>query len=175
MTFGKFRRAALTGALLTGTLLGLNGTAFAVDATCGYSTQCTHPWESYLSKSMYQGLLNRAPDESGLNWWLSSTANLPCGQAGAADIAAGFAGSGEFSGSGLSVPDQVERMYAGILRRPSDFAGKAYWVDAMNRGVSAADAARAFVNSAEFSADVLPALCPADSDDGGDSGGIKPY
>ena len=48
------------------------------------------------------------------------------------------------------VPAFVERLYTTLLSRPSEEAGKSEWVDAVNNGTTAAEAASGFVLSEEL-------------------------
>jgi hypothetical protein len=67
------------------------------------------------------------------------------------EVAAGFAGSAEFTGrtAGMSHSDLVEFMYVNTLDRGSDAAGKAAWVDALDHGLSNGDLLLGFSESAE--------------------------
>lgn len=57
----------------------------------------------------------------------------------------------------MSTSSFVEQLYTRILGRESDAAGQAYWIQAIDSGAaSAAEVARAFLDSAEFARTVAP-------------------
>ena len=101
----------------------------------------------------YAALLNRAPDAAGFEYWVDT---LP--QAGAVEVAKAFTQSPEFQaryGQVLDAPagELVEFVYIATLGRQADPGGKAYWVDALQRGaVTPGWLIAAFAESDEFMA-----------------------
>lgn len=101
----------------------------------------------------YAALLNRAPDSSGFQYWVDT---LP--QAGAVEVAKAFTQSPEFQarfGPMLDAPagELVDFVYIATLGRQADPSGKAYWVDALQRGaVTPGWLIAAFAESDEFMA-----------------------
>lgn len=101
----------------------------------------------------YAALLNRAPDTSGFQYWVDT---LP--QAGAVEVAKAFTQSTEFQaryGPMLDAPsgDLVDFVYTATLGRQADPSGKAYWVDALDRGaITPGWLVAAFAESDEFMA-----------------------
>ncbi|MCO8127674.1 DUF4214 domain-containing protein [Acidimicrobiia bacterium EGI L10123] len=101
----------------------------------------------------YAALLNRAPDTSGFQYWVDT---LP--QAGAVEVAKAFTQSTEFQaryGPMLDAPsgDLVDFVYTATLGRQADPSGKAYWVDALDRGaITPGWLVAAFSESDEFMA-----------------------
>ena len=96
---------------------------------------------------LYQVVLQRQPDPTGLSDWVSQ---LEQGRNSGAGVAQGFYLSAEMKNAGLSNADYVERVYLGMLGRSSDPAGKAGWVSALDSGASYAYVVRGFVGSNEF-------------------------
>ncbi len=86
---------------------------------------------------IYQAVLDRSPDEDGLSYWADQR------QAGVEleSVVGSFRTSPEFEqrfASMLDAPVEawVETMYQRVLGRSSDAAGKAYWTDLVDTGVS---------------------------------------
>lgn len=73
----------------------------------------------------YNGLMNREPDEEGLEYW---TKSMILGERTASDLTRGFINSPEFRNQNISKDDFVEGLYQIYMGRPSDPEGKAYWV-----------------------------------------------
>lgn len=101
----------------------------------------------------YAALLNRAPDTSGFQYWVDT---LP--RAGAVEVAKAFTQSAEFQaryGPMLDAPsgELVDFVYVATLGRQADAGGKAYWVDALDRGaITPGWLVAAFAESDEFKA-----------------------
>lgn len=75
----------------------------------------------------YLAYFGRPADPVGLNYWMNSDT---------ATMRAGFAASAEYAElySGMTAEQRVEQVYQNLLGRPSDFVGKAYWVNEFNAG-----------------------------------------
>lgn len=101
----------------------------------------------------YAALLNRAPDSSGFEYWVDT---LP--RAGGVEVAKAFTQSPEFQARYGPMLDAapgelVEFVYTATLGRQADPGGKAYWVDALQRGaVTPGWLVAAFAESEEFMA-----------------------
>ena len=102
--------------------------------------------EGFVSR-LYQLVLGRQPDAGGLNAW---TSQLVSGQSTGAQVANGFIYSTELKGRNLSNSDYVEMLYQTFLNRPSDAAGKASWVNLLEKGMSREYVYKGFANSTEF-------------------------
>lgn len=79
-------------------------------------------------QQLYIGLLGRAADKAGLDFWMSEIA---AGKRTLTDVQAAFAASPEFKGSYGAITDRaalVEAIYLNLFERAPDAAGKAYWV-----------------------------------------------
>lgn len=79
-------------------------------------------------QQLYIGLLGRAADQAGLDFWMSEIA---AGKRTLTDVQAAFAASPEFKGSYGAITDRaalVEAIYVNLFERAPDAAGKAYWV-----------------------------------------------
>ena len=96
---------------------------------------------------LYSLCLGREPDQGGINDW---SLQLASGANDGANVAFGFFMSREMTNRRLSNEDFVETLYNVMMNRGSDPGGKAYWVDALNNGVSRAGALRGFAESTEF-------------------------
>lgn len=117
---------------------------------------------NYAIATLYQQILGREADVGGFNHW---SAQMDQGlQLG--DTALFFLRSFEYSvqlglrhGASfdeLSVDQQVEELYLGILGRESDSGGKAHWVNSINQGASVRDVATSFAESVELIANYIP-------------------
>lgn len=95
----------------------------------------------------YELILQRTPDNNGLNNW---TDHLISGRMSAAEIVDGFILSPEFVARALSASDQVEILYQTMLSRASDASGKATWLGFMNAGTSLEYVVNGFADSIEF-------------------------
>ena len=102
--------------------------------------------EAFVTR-LYQLCLNREPDESGMDYWMS---NLLTGKKDAAQVVYGFFFSEEMKGLKLSDEDYVERCYSVMMDRASDEGGKKYWVEHLENGVTRLYVVRGFVESNEF-------------------------
>lgn len=79
-------------------------------------------------QQLYIGLLGRAADKAGLDFWMSEIA---AGKRTLTDVQAAFADSPEFKGYYGAITDRaalVEAIYVNLFERAPDAAGKAYWV-----------------------------------------------
>lgn len=96
---------------------------------------------------LYQNILLREADESGLYFWYN---RLTVDGATAAAVTANFVFSQEFENQNVSDDVFVERMYLTMMNRGSDPSGKAYWLDVLNSGFSRRYVLAKFVSSQEF-------------------------
>lgn len=98
---------------------------------------------------LYRAVFDREPDISGSRYWIGvrdSGSTLD-------SIAWLFANSQEFQntyGTAVSNSAFLDLVYANVLDRQPDAAGKAYWTDAMNRGLSRGSVVRWFAAGREF-------------------------
>jgi hypothetical protein len=81
---------------------------------------------------LYIGFFGRAPDATGFECWAEALAN----GATPYQIAAAFAMTPEFEAaySGLTVTEQVAKLYFNVLNRAPDPSALAYWVGQINSG-----------------------------------------
>lgn len=96
---------------------------------------------------IYEAALNREPDESGLNYWIDVALQ---GQS-TIDISSFFIQSEEFKANVGVADDEgfIDRMYLNVLDRPADAAGKAYWLEQMETGLTQAEVLNYFAVSQE--------------------------
>lgn len=97
---------------------------------------------------LYLAYFQREAEASGLAYW-RSVANSGVSLAAISDV---FAGSAEFVNTygNLSNEQFVGQIYANVLRRPADQAGRDYWAGQLNNGVTRGQVMLAFSESAEF-------------------------
>ena len=96
---------------------------------------------------LYDICVGRAADEYGLSYW---TRQLRDGKATGVSVAYGFIFSQEFQSKGYGNDEYVEIMYSAFFGRPSDAAGKANWIAAMDSGMNREELFVGFANSVEF-------------------------
>ncbi len=98
---------------------------------------------------MYLAYLNRAPDQSGFDYW---TPLLVTGQAELIDISWGFAASEEFAQryGELSDGEFIALVYIYVLGRELDQEGYVYWFGELARGLNRAEMMLYFSESEEF-------------------------
>ncbi|MEN9865532.1 MAG: hypothetical protein RL748_1122, partial [Pseudomonadota bacterium] len=88
----------------------------------------THAAQAYR---IYQAAFNRAPDQSGLGFWVKQIDN----GLKLTDIASGFIQSSEFTAAYGSAPSNLDlatKFYQNVLHRNPDAGGLNFWVDALN-------------------------------------------
>jgi len=113
------------------------GLALDIDGHAGYAYS-------------FYGVFNRAPDVSGLGYWING---LDEG-ATLVDVANGFLQSPEFVtdyGSPLTNESYVNQLYQNFFQRSGDAPGVVFWVDALNLGlVERAEVLVGFSRSIEY-------------------------
>jgi hypothetical protein len=109
----------------------------------------TPEWTGHVVDQLYQGVFGRTADAGGRAFW---SQRLVAGSR-VADVAASLYGSNEyFANHGGTNPSYIDALYSGILKRPSDASGRAYWIDQLNRGVPRENLARSLFLSFESNA-----------------------
>lgn len=96
---------------------------------------------------LYQAAFNRRPDAAGLALWSGKLS-----QGVAVDqVAQGFVGSREFAEAygALDAAGFVDRLYANVLHRAPDAAGRQGWLNALASGSSRAQVLAGFADSNE--------------------------
>ncbi len=98
---------------------------------------------------MYQQCLDREPDQSGLDGWVSQ---LEGGHMNGAQIAEQFVFSAEMLAKNLSNEEFVNVLYRAMMGREADAAGRTGWVNELSNGyLTRSEVTKAFVESTEFS------------------------
>ena len=94
---------------------------------------------------LYQAYFGRQPDSDGLRYWIGTNLSHEA-------ISDAFAASSEFLGryGNLSDAQFVELVYTNVLGRPSDTAGRSYWLNQMRGGTSRGTVMLGFSESQEF-------------------------
>jgi hypothetical protein len=99
-----------------------------------------------VASDLYQDTLGRAPDAAGLAYW---SQRLLADEA-IFRLEAGFWASPElYQRAGGTDTGYVDRLYAGILGRGADAAGRDYWVGRLAAGVRRSTVALRFLNTPE--------------------------
>jgi uncharacterized repeat protein (TIGR01451 family) len=121
------------------------GQSQATPAAAQATTQVTSiprpsdPTTAFVT-ALYQTVLNRAPDASGLASWVQFLQVI----GSRLEVARGFWESAEHRGL------QVDGLYAAFLHRAADTGGRAFWVAALQAGVSETDVALAILMTPEY-------------------------
>ena len=97
---------------------------------------------------LYNLCLNRAPDESGLSYWVKK---LYKQEVTASECVRGFFMSAEMAARHLTDQQFVEICYKVMLGRNADSGGLKYWVERLENGVSWMFILKGFTDSTEFS------------------------
>ena len=98
-------------------------------------------------RRLYQKVLNRTPDEQGLNDWAYA---LTDGTFTGATAAENFVFGKEFTGRNVSDEQFVNIMYETFMNRAADASGKKMWLDYLAGGVSRKHVCKGFIDSGEF-------------------------
>lgn len=104
---------------------------------------------------LYQAAFNRAPDGTGLGFWIAQHDD----GVDLASIAKAFIGSAEFTtlyGLAPTNAEFVDQLYGNVLHRAGEAGGVAFWNQALANGVSRAEVLLAFAESAENVAATAP-------------------
>ena len=114
----------------------------------GESTTADEKIKAFVQRC-YRIILNREPDEGGMNTWFNE---LKSRRKAASEIIDRFMNSPELSGKNYSHSDSVEILYKAMLGRSSDATGKAHWVAKLENGQPFAAVINGFCISPEFKA-----------------------
>ena len=133
---------------------GLGAIADAFAASSEFQAAYGSLTDEQFVDLVYENVLDRDPDSSGLAHWLSVLA------AGVSrgDVMVGFSESTEFiANTGTKAPlqlheSEVYRLYVAFFLRVPDESGLDYWLGVRAGGASLADIAAAFTASTEFQA-----------------------
>ena len=97
---------------------------------------------------LYVVALNRPSDESGKTFWMKRVQDD--GYSGA-DCARYFLiDAGEFANRGLSEEEFVDVLYRTFFNRESDAAGKAFWLEELDKGATRNTIVNGFIESTEW-------------------------
>jgi len=132
--------------LVDGAMLAFNNVeAIAFDGS--EVTVLAHNHNEAVIGRAYELVLNRNVDTEGYGFWVKAT------QAGSSlqSVLSSILESSEFTGAhaGLSNADFTELLYQNGLNRAADADGKAFWVGALDAGVSRAQVAESIAASTE--------------------------
>jgi hypothetical protein len=100
---------------------------------------------------VYRNVLDRAPDQAGLDAWLAFLGK----GASRGEVMAGFTESEEFRNKTANSVEVI-MMYEGMLRRAAEPAGLTAWLNYLNAGNTSIPLISGFLNSAEYRTRFLP-------------------
>jgi hypothetical protein len=120
--------------------------AFGDRAALTRALAASDEWAGSRVDQLYRDVLGRPSDPGGRAHWVARIRDGHTLEA----IAAFLYGSDElFAASGSTYVGFVDRLYAGILGRPVDDAGRRFWVDRLAAGTSRSQVAGGFYASIE--------------------------
>ncbi len=147
----KRKIAAFAAAVLMTCGMGFSGTSTALSPFSNTAVEASAASSSKGTKEfverMYEVVLGREPDTSGLNNW---TKKLNNHTATAADIINGFFFSDEYKGKKKTSEEMVTDCYKAMLDRSPDSTGKDNWKKRLDVGMSIQAICKGFVGSNEF-------------------------
>lgn len=98
-------------------------------------------------KRMYEIVLERSPDPTGLSEWYDALAS---GRNTGADIMEGFFFSKEYQNKKLSNDEYIHHLYRALFNREADKEGFSTWTNAFSDGVSRRFVCHGFLGSDEY-------------------------
>jgi len=96
---------------------------------------------------LYNVALGRAAEETGKNYWVKA---IKSGKKTGADCGLFFLLGEEFTNMNLDNSDFIDVLYRVFFNRPSDEAGKKYWLSNLTKGISREQVIRGFIDSTEW-------------------------
>ncbi|WP_346697713.1 leucine-rich repeat protein [Catenibacillus scindens] len=96
---------------------------------------------------LYENILQRTPDNAGLNAWVDV---LSSGKESGAKVAQGFVDSTEFKSRNMSDEEYIKIMYRTFLGREYDQGGLNAWMSVLDSGLSRMHVFKGFAESNEF-------------------------
>ena len=148
MAFGCFASLAGTGASAVDFKPAVSVISDDVNVGSGKYDDVTYSknTEGFV-KRMYNIVLDREPDATGLKTW---TNKLNSKKASASDIINGFFFSDEYKGKNKSSSDMLRDCYKAMLDRYPDAKGAESWGGRLNIGMSIQVVCKGIVGSSEF-------------------------
>ena len=98
-------------------------------------------------KRLYQTILDREANSSGLNNWVNQ---IKSGAMDYKSVAMSFMHSEEFVSKDLDNIDFVDTLYRAFMGREADSEGEYYWVDKLYNGMDRDTVIASFIDSQEF-------------------------
>ncbi len=98
---------------------------------------------------LYICALERQGDSDGIGYWAQ---NIAAKGSTPEDVAKLFFLSNEYVAKNVSADKYIETLYITFMNRVCDASGKAYWINALNSGMTREGALTGFAQSAEFKA-----------------------
>lgn len=124
----------------------LNDVSNAFAASAEFQQRYGSLSNAQFVQMIYQNVLGRAPDASGLAYW---TTEIDAGRFTRGQVMTGFSESVEYKQIQANSV-YVTMVYIGLLRRAPDQSGYDYWVARMNQGNSGQELINQFLTSAEY-------------------------
>lgn len=120
--------ALIGGFLVFKSFAGTYRACTQADIDYNYAEECVTKSDEAALVRLYYGIFNRAPDQSGLDYWSSK---LIAKKATLTEVARQFMGSSEFKNKYGKLSDQafVKAMYPQVFGRAPDSSGLAYWTN----------------------------------------------
>lgn len=147
MKFKKIAAFLMAASLISGGLV--NDFSYKINSPVKVSASETNydkTTEGFVTR-MYDVVLGRTPDPTGLNDWVTK---LNSRKLAAADIVYGFFNSQEYIGKQKSISEQVTDCYHAMLGREPDEHGFKDWVGKLSIGMTLDAICNGFVGSQEF-------------------------
>jgi len=130
-------------------------TAGTSRATVARELARSQAWTEAVVTELYRDVLGRDPEAGGLAYWSGRLQ----GGTRVADVAASIYSSDElYTEVGGTPGAYVDALYEGILHRPADPDGRAYWADAIEDGLPRWRMSKSFFLSSEARGDRVDAL-----------------
>ena len=111
-----------------------------------YDIQVSDKVKDFVER-FYTKALKRAGDPSGVEYWSKA---LKDSQKSAKEVAKEFFNSEEFKSRNLTDEEFIDVVYQTLMGRSADEAGKSYWLEQLQSGVSRDEMIDQFLKSQEF-------------------------
>lgn len=123
-----------------------------IEVSVMYNNYCVSNSDEASVIRVFYGVLGRAPDSAGLEYWTNRLNGTIKPKLTVAGVAKGFMNTREFKSKYGNLSNQkfVEAMYPQVFGRIPDAAGLKYWTDRLNEGQTRESMMANFVQSEEM-------------------------
>lgn len=125
---------------------GVSGISGYVDCNFFYIRDNYQNAQLYVTR-LYENLLEREPDASGMNAYATAISN---GMMTAADVAVDMISSSEFKNKNYTNQVYVRKLYAALFARSPQDSEVSNWVEVLSNGVSQKYVLKQLIESSEF-------------------------